>query len=68
MAKIVIVGEHCRAMLTEPDGDGDYQYIAACGATSADWVQPIGDTIQAAEMHVDACQVPAPPANHPNYE
>jgi hypothetical protein len=69
MAKIVILGRDCRAVLTEPDGDGDYAYNAACGASSGDWSwQPIGDMIQAAEGHVDACQVPAPPANHPNYE
>jgi hypothetical protein len=69
MAKIVILGQDCRATLTEPDEDGDYGYEATCGATEGDWgYQPIGEMISAAENHVDACQVPAPSANHPNYE
>jgi hypothetical protein len=69
VAKIVILGRDCRAELTEPDEDGDYGYEAACGATMGDWgPQEIGATIQAAELHVDTCRIPAPPANHPNYE
>jgi hypothetical protein len=69
MAKIVILGTHCRAELTEPDEDDDYSYEAACGATSGDWSwQPMQDMIQAAQNHVDYCLTSAPPANHPNYE
>jgi hypothetical protein len=68
MARIVILGQHCRAELTEPDEDGEYNFLAACGRDSGWGVQPIEDMIQAAQMHVDACQIPAPPANHPNYE
>jgi hypothetical protein len=69
MAKIVILGTHCRAELTEPDEDGDYSYEAACGAVPAEWgYQPIGDMIMAAGNHVDQCLTSAPPANHPNYE
>jgi len=69
MATIVIQGTHCRAVLTEPDEEGDYSYEAACGATSGDWSwQPIGDMIMAAEKHVDSCEISAPVVHHPNYE
>jgi hypothetical protein len=69
MAKIVILGTHCRAVLTEPDKDGEHGYVAACGGTEGDWGrQPMEDMVQAADNHVSSCRVPAPPANHPNYE
>jgi hypothetical protein len=65
MATIIIQGKYCRATLTEPDEDGEYNFLAACGRDSGWGVQPIGDMIMAAEMHVDACDIPAPLTHHP---
>lgn len=52
MALIQITGERCSVILADPDEDGEYGWIAACGAQSES-VQAIGDTIQDAEIHVD---------------
>jgi hypothetical protein len=69
MAKIVILGEHCRATISEPDEDGDVVYVAECGADSGDQgPQPLDNTIAAAEIHVDRCQVSALTLHHPDYE
>ena len=55
MAKIQAVGAHCVATLTEPDGDGDYGWMAPCGAASTE-VRPMDEAIAHAEIHVDACK------------
>ena len=70
MAKIMILGQHCRASISEPDEDGDVTYAAECGTGSPrSWgPQPIRDMIEAAEIHVDRCRRSAPVLHHPDYE
>lgn len=55
MARVLIVGEHCTAHLTEQDEDGDQGVRATCGWDNDGRVGSAGDMVAEAEVHVDAC-------------
>lgn len=53
MAKIQVTGKYCTVTLSEPDEDGEYDWMAWCGE-AADAIRPLDEAVGHAEMHVDA--------------
>jgi hypothetical protein len=52
MAQILVRSAVCEVNLLEPDEDGDYRWLAACGA-EGDAYRPLDEAVADAENHVD---------------
>jgi hypothetical protein len=66
MARILAQGEHCTALLSEPDEDvGEHTWVANCGAASEEGrTDTMEDALMHMGMHVDSCPGTAPIGKH----